>query len=81
MPAPRRPRPVPRGIDPNHPNRVLTKREVEFLTSMSWETFRRQYPHLVIELSPRRVGVRARNVYAIAQAAPAPRRPASSHFP
>ena len=67
MPAPRRPRPAPRGIDPNHPNRVLTKPEVEFLTSIGWETFRRQYPHLVIELSPRRVGVRAGNVYAIAQ--------------
>jgi hypothetical protein len=33
MPAPRRPRPIPRGIDPHHPDRVLTKREVEFLTS------------------------------------------------
>jgi hypothetical protein len=46
---------------------VLTKHEVEFLTSMGWETFRRRYPHLVIELSPRRVGVRAGDVYAIAQ--------------
>jgi hypothetical protein len=70
MPAPRRLRPAPRGIDPNHPDRVLTKPEVEFLTSMGWETFRRRYPHLVIELSPRRVGVRAGDVYAIAQRPP-----------
>ena len=50
-----------------YPDRVLTKREVEFLTSMGWETFRRHYPHLVLELSPRRVGVRAGDVYAIAR--------------
>jgi hypothetical protein len=73
MPAPRRPRPVPRGIDPNHPNRVLTKPEVEFLTSMAFETFRRRYPHLIIELSPRRVGVRAGDVFAIARAPPVAR--------
>jgi hypothetical protein len=64
MPAPRRPRPTPEGIDPNCPDRLLTKAEVEFLTSM---TFRRRYPHLIIELSPRRVGVRAGDIYAIAR--------------
>jgi hypothetical protein len=76
MPAPRRPRPVPRGIDPNNPDRVLTKHEVEFLTSMGFETFRRHYPHLIVELSPRRIGVRAGEVYAIARSsarAPPPR--------
>jgi hypothetical protein len=75
MPAPRRPRPIPRGIDPHHPDRVLTKREVEFLTSrlQGFETFRRRYPHLIIELSPRRVGVRAGDVYAIARGPPVAR--------
>jgi hypothetical protein len=67
MPAQRRPRPAPLGIDPNSPDRVLTKHEVEFLTSMGFETFRRRYPHLVLELSPRRVGVRAGDIYAIAR--------------
>jgi hypothetical protein len=70
MPAPRRPRPVPRGFDPNHPDRMLTKPEVEFLTSMGFETFRRHYPHLIVELSPRRIGVRAGDVYAIARGPP-----------
>jgi hypothetical protein len=49
---------------------MLTKREVEFLTSMGFETFRRHYPHLIVELSPRRIGVRAGDVYAIARGPP-----------
>jgi hypothetical protein len=70
MPTPRRHRPAPKGIDPNHPDRMLTKREVEFLTSMGFETFRRHYPHLIIELSPRRIGVRAGDIYRIARGPP-----------
>jgi hypothetical protein len=66
MPAPRRLRPVPEGYDwASTPNRILTKSEVEAITTLGFETFRRHYPNLVVSLSPRRVGARAGDVYAL----------------
>jgi hypothetical protein len=36
------------------------------ITSLSPDTIRREYPHLVVQLSPRRDGMRLRDALAIA---------------
>jgi hypothetical protein len=45
--------------------RVVPLDEAEQLTSLSHDTLRRRFPNLIVNLSPRRVGMRLRDVLAI----------------
>jgi hypothetical protein len=65
MPSPRKPRPVPPGCDPRDPNRIVRKAEAEWLTSLSWSTIKKRYPHLIIPLSPGCTGIKVGSCYAI----------------
>jgi hypothetical protein len=44
---------------------VLAPPRVEAITSLSWETIQRRYRDKVIDLSPRRRGMKLRDVLAI----------------
>jgi hypothetical protein len=67
------PRPVSRattpGDRPQTPDfdldRILVMPAVEKQTSLSHDTIRRRYPHLLVKLSPRRTGMTWRNVLRI----------------
>jgi hypothetical protein len=58
MPYPKQARSVPAGVDAKDPNRILTKDQAEYLTSLNWATIRRNHPDLIIHLSPGRTGIR-----------------------
>jgi hypothetical protein len=45
--------------------RIVSLEEAEQLTSLSHDTLRRRFPNLIVALSPRRVGIRLRDVLAI----------------
>ena len=45
---------------------VQKMKVVEKITSLSGDNIRRNYPHLVVRLSPRRDGLRLRDALAIA---------------
>ena len=45
--------------------RIVPPDEAEQLTSLSHDTLRRRFPNLIVNLSPRRVGIRLRDVLAI----------------
>jgi hypothetical protein len=45
--------------------RIVSVPEAARLTNISTDTFRRQYPHLILRLSSKRIGVRVRDVLAI----------------
>lgn len=45
--------------------RIVPLDEAEQLTSLSHDTLRRRFPNLIVNLSPRRVGIRLRDVLAI----------------
>jgi hypothetical protein len=47
--------------------RVITLREAAGIAGISLDTIRRRYPQIIIKLSPRRVGVRLRDVLAIGE--------------
>jgi hypothetical protein len=38
---------------------------VKYLTSLSPDSIKRHYPHLIVDLSPRRKGMKIRNVLVI----------------
>ena len=37
---------------------VINAEKTEKITDLSWDTYKRRYPHLVINLSPRRQGTK-----------------------
>jgi hypothetical protein len=45
--------------------RVVTLREAAEISGISLDTIRRRYPKIIVQLSPRRVGVRLCDVLAI----------------
>jgi hypothetical protein len=45
--------------------RVLPLAEVEKLTNLSPDTLKRRYPEIVVQLSPRRVGMKLKHALAI----------------
>ena len=51
--------------------RIIGLREAAEIAGVSTDTLRRRYGHLVIRLSPRRVGIRLRDVLSIGQPQPA----------
>jgi hypothetical protein len=65
MPHPKRERSVPPGIDARDPNRVLTRAQAEYLTSLNWATIRRNYPDRIVRLSPGRTGITYRSAVGI----------------
>ena len=50
--------------------RVLPLTEAERLTGLSTDTLKRRYPELVVQLSPRRVGMKLKNALAITSGKP-----------
>lgn len=48
---------------------VLPLVEVERITSLSADTLKRNYPELIVRLSPRRVGMKLKNALRIAAGA------------
>jgi hypothetical protein len=42
-------------------DRIATPEECEQLSGASWDTLKRTYPDKVIQISPRRVGMRVRH--------------------
>jgi hypothetical protein len=44
--------------------------EAEQITTLSRETLKRRYPHLVVKLSPRREGMKLKHILAIAGGEP-----------
>jgi hypothetical protein len=65
MPYPKRELPAPAGVDARDPNRILTKEQAEFLTSLNWATIRRNHSDKIIRLSPNRTGIRYRDAVSI----------------
>jgi hypothetical protein len=65
MPFRKKERPVPSGVSINDPNRILTRDQFEFLTSLNWSTLKRNRPDLIIRLSRNRLGVRYRDALSI----------------
>jgi hypothetical protein len=51
--------------------RIISLYEAAEITSISTDTLRRRYGHLIIHLSPRRRGIRLRDVLSIGQPQPA----------
>jgi hypothetical protein len=51
--------------------RIISLHEAAEIAGVSTDTLRRRYGHLVIRLSPRRVGIRLRDVLSIGQPQPA----------
>jgi hypothetical protein len=51
--------------------RIISLREAAEIAGVSTDTLRRSHGHLVIRLSPRRVGIRLRDVLSIGQPQPA----------
>jgi hypothetical protein len=52
-----------------HGDRMLSLAEAAQLTSLSEDTLRRRYSHLIRKLSPRRCAIRLRDALAIGNAA------------
>ena len=52
--------------------RIVSLQEARDLSGLSIDTWRRNYRHLIIQLSPRRQGVKLRDVFAIGQPADMP---------
>jgi hypothetical protein len=46
--------------------RIAAKPEIERITSLSFDVIKRHYGHLLVRVSPRRIGMRIRDVLAIA---------------
>ena len=51
--------------------RIISLHEAAEIAGVSTDTLRRRYGHPVIRLSPRRVGIRLRDVLSIGQPQPA----------
>jgi hypothetical protein len=68
------------GLTPLELERVLPMAEACEQTSLSADTLQRRYPELIVRLSPRRKGIKLRNVLAISSghAAAATKKPVSS---
>jgi hypothetical protein len=47
--------------------RILSRRQTEEVTSLSWDTIERHHPEIIIQLSPRRDGVRLGDALAIGE--------------
>ena len=45
-------------LSPLEQNRIARREEAEHLSGLSWDTIKRRYPHLIIEIAPRAVGMR-----------------------
>jgi hypothetical protein len=45
--------------------RIIPLPEAEIVTSLGADTLRRAYPHLIVRLSPRRVGMKMRDALSI----------------
>jgi hypothetical protein len=44
MPFPKKERPVPPGVNPNDPNRILSRAQFEYLSGINWSTLKRTRP-------------------------------------
>jgi hypothetical protein len=67
--APQLARPPPVELTPLALLRVAPMPEVERLSGLSSDTIKKHYRHLLVRVSPRRIGMRVRDALAIAQAA------------
>jgi len=56
---------IPAGLTALDLERVVPLPEVVKLTSLSDDTLERRYGHLIVQLSPRRRGMKLRNALAI----------------
>ena len=54
------------NLSPLELERVLPMAEVCAFTTLSEDTLERRYGHLIVRLSPRRRGMKVRNILAIA---------------
>jgi hypothetical protein len=67
MPPPRKIKPSFLGKDPSRLSAVelnafIPMKDAEELSSISEDTWRKNYPDLIVQLSPGRVGIRLHNV-------------------
>ena len=63
--SPKKSAPESVGLTPLELERVLPMTEACEQTSLSADTLQRRYPELIVRLSPRRKGIKLRNVLAI----------------